>query len=92
MDTYKLPLVDEQTRALSAISPEDIRRVAARLFDERGVASVVVGNSELVKTQLEQMGKVEVMGEMEPKPDPKSETKPAANALRPPVKIPAKPE
>ena len=50
------------------------------------LAAVVVGNSELVKTQLEQLGKVEIMGEVEPKPD-QSESKPAANALKPQTKI-----
>lgn len=92
IDTYKLAPVEDQARSLNAISPEDLRRVAARLVDERGIAAVVVGNSELVKTQLEQMGKVEVMGEMEPKPEPKSETKANPNAVKPQIKSPSKPE
>ena len=83
IETYRLPSIADQARALSAISPEDLRRAAARLVDERGVATVVVGKSELVKTQIEQLGKVEIMGEMDPKPEPKPETKPSPNAAKP---------
>ncbi|MBC8028859.1 MAG: insulinase family protein [Pyrinomonadaceae bacterium] len=88
IEAYKLPSIEEQTRALTAISPDDLRRVAARLVDERGIASVVLGNSELLKTQIEQLGKVEVMGEMEPKPD----TKPSPSAVSPQTKPLSKPE
>lgn len=88
---YKLPPIEEQMRALNAVSSEDLRRVARRLVDERGIASVVVGNSELVKTQLEQIGKVEIMGEMQPKPDPSPETKSTPNA-KPQIKTSSKPD
>jgi zinc protease len=71
IEAYKLPSIEEQTRALNSVSVSDLRRVAARLVDEKGIATVVVGNSELVRTQLEQLGKVELMGEMAPKPEAK---------------------
>jgi len=71
IEAYKLSSIDDQTRALNVITAEDLRRAAARLVDEKGIAAVVVGNSELVKAQIEQAGKVEVMGEMEPKPESK---------------------
>jgi zinc protease len=90
-DTYALPSLAEQTRALSALTSADLQRVAARLTKEGGFASVVVGNSELLKAQLERSGKVEVMGEIAPKTEPKSETKPSSSA-NPQTKNPAKPD
>ena len=91
IEGYKLPLIDEQMRALNAVSSEDLRRVAGRLVDERGIASVVVGNSELIKTQLEKIGKVEVMGEM-PAVATTPATKPTPNAAKPQSNSPSKPE
>lgn len=96
IETYRLPSIMEQARALGAISQDDLRRAAARLVDERAVATVVVGNSELVKTQIEQLGKVEVMGEMDPKPGPQPETKPetksSPSAAKPQTRSASKPE
>jgi zinc protease len=44
MDTYGLQSIAEQSRAVSAISVTDLQRVAARLFRDAPVASVVVGS------------------------------------------------
>jgi len=92
IEAYKLSTVEDQTRALAAVSPDDLRRAAARLIDEKGFAAVVVGNSALVKTQLEQLGKVEVMGEMEPKPTASPETKSPPAVVKPQTKPAPKPE
>jgi len=92
IEGYKLPSIDEQMRALNAVSSEDLRRVAGRLVDERGVASVVVGNSELVKTQLEKVGKVEIMGEAQPKPEASPEAKSSPNVTQPQPRSPTKPD
>lgn len=91
VDTYGLPSLAEQMRGLSAVSPSDVQRVAARLLREGAFASVVVGNSELVKTQLERFGKVEIMGEIDPKKEPRIESRTDLNT-KPPTKILAKPE
>ena len=80
IDTYGLPSLAEQARTMSGISPADLQRAAQRLFRDGAFASVAVGNSELVKTQIERYGKVELMGELEPKPNPSgpnTQTKPA---------------
>jgi predicted Zn-dependent peptidase len=90
-DTYGLPSMAERIRALNAITATDLQRVAARLMREGAFVSVVVGNSEVLKAQLEHNGKVEVMGEIAPKNESKSETKSNSN-LKPPTKSPAKPE
>ena len=91
IDTYGLSSVAEQMRALNSVSPSDIQRVAARLLNDRAIASVVVGNSEAVKTQIERYGKVEIMGEIDPKVQAKPETK-SELKTKPPAKSPAKPD
>ena len=91
IEGYKLLPIEEQARTLRVISAEDLRRVAGRLVDERGIASVVVGNSDLLKTQLEQLGKVEVMGEMQPKSDATSESK-STPPGKPQIKSSSKPD
>jgi zinc protease len=74
-DTYSLSSVADQLRALNAVSSSDVQRAATRLLHEGAAASVVVGNSEVVKTQIERYGKVEIMGEIDPKAQPKPENK-----------------
>jgi zinc protease len=88
VDTYRLPSIAEQTHALTAVSPSDLQRAAMRLFRDAAFATVVVGNSELIKTQIERYGRVEIMGEL----NPKTETKPDPNASKPQTKSAAKPE
>lgn len=88
VDTYALPPVAEQMRSLSVVSQSDLQRAATRLFREVALASVVVGNAELVKTQIERHVKVEIMGEINRKPDVKSDQ----NAAKPQTKSATKPE
>lgn len=76
-DTYGLPSIAERMRVLSGVTPNDLQRAATRLFNDSAVASVVLGNSAVVKAQLESYGKVEVMGEIAPAIEPKNEPKPA---------------
>jgi hypothetical protein len=101
VDTYGLPSVAEQLRTLNAVSPSDVQRVATRLLHGGAFASVAVGNSDVVKTQIERYGKVEIMGEIDPaaKPDaaPGNQTKPETKSdqhpnAKPQTKSPAKPE
>jgi hypothetical protein len=93
-DTYSLPSLAERMRSLSGISAADLQRVATRLLHDGAFASVVLGNSDVVKAQIERYGKVEVLGEIappkEPKIDPKAESKPESNT-KPPNRFPAKP-
>jgi len=94
MDTYSLPPVAEQVRAVSLVSQNDLQRVAVRLFRDGVFASVVVGNSELVKTQIERYIKVELMGEIDPKTGSQSQIKSDPNTSQPQIKTKpaAKPE
>ena len=92
-DTYSLPSLAERIRALNNITPADIQRVAARLTHEVP-ASVVLGNAEVLKAQIQPYGKIEVMGEIAPPQqtaEPKTELKTNAN-VKPRVKTPEKPE
>jgi hypothetical protein len=86
IDTYGLPSIADQTRALSSATQADVQRAATRLFYNTPTASVVIGNSDLVKSQLERYGKVELMGEIKPmpeKPSDKNSTKPQNKSLKP---------
>src|SRR6185503_10532390 len=61
-DTYALPSMAERMRTLNAITASDIQRAASRLVRDNTFASVVVGNADVLKAQLERYGKVESMG------------------------------
>lgn len=83
MDTYGLPPIAEQIRALSLVSQNDLQRATTRLFRDGVFASVVVGNSELVKTQIERYLEVELMGELDPKTGSRPQIKSDPNATKP---------
>jgi zinc protease len=79
LDTYRLPPVTDQLAALRAISPPDIQRVATRLFKQAAIATVVVGDSQQLKTALQGRLQFEVMGEIAapaPSPSPKPQAAP----------------
>jgi zinc protease len=90
VDTYGMASVAQQMRALSAVSPSDVQRAATRLVHDGAFASIVVGNSDVVKTQLERYGKVEIMGEIDQKKETKIENRSDLNT-KPQTKPPAKP-
>ena len=79
IDTYGIPATFEQIRALNMVSQSDLQKATSRLFGGATYASVVVGNSELVKPQLEGYVKVELLGELKPK----TESIPASTASKP---------
>ncbi|MDQ5846926.1 MAG: insulinase family protein [Acidobacteriota bacterium] len=88
VDTYGVPSASEQIRALTLASPTDLQRAATRLFHDGGLVAVVVGNSELLKSQLERYGKIEIMGAV----DPTSEVKPDQSTTKSQTKSVSKPE
>ena len=73
--TYNSPAATapETARAVAALTPADLQRVAARLFARAPVASVALGDAAQLRTELARAGAVEVFGEEAAKP----ETKPA---------------
>jgi predicted Zn-dependent peptidase len=88
IDTYGLSAATEQLRVLGDTTPADLRRAATRLFRDDAFASVVVGNSELVKTQIERHVKVEIMGTVDARVEPKADQK----TTKPTPDLGAKPE
>jgi len=94
-DTYELPATAERTRALTTITATDIQRVAGRLVHDNAFASVVVGNAEVLKAQIERYGKVESMGDIAPRVNQPVESRTdlkTNNNVKPQIKTPAKPE
>lgn len=88
MDTYGLSAATEQLRVLTNTTPADLQRAATRLFHDGAFASVVVGNAELVKTQIERYGRVEIMGALDPRIQPQGDQKPTKSQTN----LGAKPE
>jgi predicted Zn-dependent peptidase len=64
IDTYGVASSADEIRAINALTPNDLQRVANRLFRDTAIASIAVGNSDLVKTSVERFGKVELIGEV----------------------------
>jgi hypothetical protein len=81
MATYKLPVAQDRAAAIRAVSTTDLQHVAARLFKDAPIATVVVGDISQLKAALQGHIQFEVLGEMaEPKPSPKPPTKPGATS------------
>lgn len=84
LDTYGLPPISDQVLAFNLVTAADLQRIAARLFREPALASVVVGDSQKLKTLLEPTIKIEVMGEIETPSTDKPESKPTkSSAVKP---------
>jgi predicted Zn-dependent peptidase len=66
LDTYKLPSIADQMFTLQNLSPTDLQRTARQLFETAPMASVAVGNAELVKTQFQKESEVELLGAAKP--------------------------
>ncbi|HEX8138685.1 MAG TPA: pitrilysin family protein [Pyrinomonadaceae bacterium] len=81
VETYKLGSVAEQSRALNQVTAADVQRLAARLFGDGTLVTVVVGSAAQLSRDLEREGKVEITSATTqtttaPKPAP---TAPARN-------------
>jgi zinc protease len=75
-DTFGLEANVAAAIANDAITPADLQRVANRLFKETPVATVVIGDAKQLQAALGSTTKVEMMGEVVPRPT-KPDTKPA---------------
>ena len=49
IDTFGLPPISEQLLSINALSAADLQRVGARLFNDKSISSVIVGNVEQLK-------------------------------------------
>jgi predicted Zn-dependent peptidase len=78
-DTFRLAPIDDQLVGLRDLSPADIQRVATRLFRDAAIASVVVGDTQQLKTALQGRQQFEVMGEIVSPAPPKPQNKPVGS-------------
>lgn len=78
IETFKLALAGDQMDVVRKLSAADLQRVAARLFKDASVATVVVGNYDQLKASLG--ANVELRGE---KPEMKTATEPTTPAKKP---------
>jgi predicted Zn-dependent peptidase len=85
LDTYKVESIARQTELLQNATPADIQRTASKLFVQNVIASVTVGNVDVLRASLEKDGQIEVLGEVKPEaklpaqisvPKPNNSTKP----------------
>ena len=72
VDTYPTKSGDDRLRELAKISTSDLKRAANRLFWDVPIAVAVIGNSEVLKPQLERYRKIELFGEIPAASNPKN--------------------
>lgn len=70
VDTYKLPLPNDELAALQRLSVTDLQRAAKSIFGSGNIASVAVGNAEQLRAQLGSGVPIEVLGEVQPNSPP----------------------
>lgn len=75
LDADTFGLTGDQATLWNSVTTADLQRVAAKLFRDAPVASIVLGDSKQLQAALEPSMKVELMGELE-RSTTKSETKP----------------
>jgi zinc protease len=61
IETFKLTSHESQSNVIRSITPADVQRVAGRLFKDASPATVVVGNSALLRSGFDRA--IEVRGE-----------------------------
>jgi len=74
-DTYRLTETRAPATIIGGLTPADIQRLAARLFNT-GVATVILGDTQQLKTALQGRIPFEVLGEVAPPPPKPSTPKP----------------
>ena len=85
--TYDLasPNPAELKRAVGALTPSEVQRIAARLFLNTPSAAVAVGEASKLREELARSGGVEVFGEAASKPEPTATPKPTPQS--PPLQL-----
>jgi zinc protease len=64
VDTFSAKSGEDRLHDLAKITSGDLKRAANRLFWDVPIATAVIGNSEVLKPQLERYGKIELFGEL----------------------------
>ena len=77
MYTYRLAEAPDNVGLVRAVTPADLQRVAARLFKDAAIATVVVGEVQPIKAAVQGQLQLEIFGEVtETAPPSKPPTKP----------------
>jgi zinc protease len=79
IETFRLPPVTEQLQGLRSITAADAQRVATRLFKDAPIASIVLGEAQQLKAELEGHFPTEMMGEI-------AKPAPSQQEIKPPTK------
>ncbi len=75
-DTYRISETQSPTAIINSLTPADVQRLAARLFTN-SMATVVLGDTQQLKSALQGRAPFEVLGEVPPPTKPPT-TSPAA--------------
>ena len=76
-ETFKLSPLSQQANSLRAVTTDDVKNVALRLFKGNQIATIVIGSYDEMKQNLSPLGKIEILG------DPSSSPAPPAPAKNP---------
>ncbi len=76
-EIYKIGSTQDMLKMLGKITPQDMQRVANRLFRDAVFASVAVGNETQMRAEFERMGKTSVVSETLETKVPAAKTSPA---------------
>ena len=80
-DTYRLSDTKSPTSVVNSVTPADLQRLAARLFSN-SIATIVIGDSQQLKTALKGRVQFEVLGEVIDSSKPQSSpTKPGTSGI-----------
>jgi len=76
-ETFKLSSFAQQASSLRAVTTDDVKNVAVRLFKDNQIATVVIGSYDEMKENLSPLGKIETLG------NPSSRSAPSTPAKKP---------
>ncbi|MEP6707048.1 MAG: insulinase family protein [Pyrinomonadaceae bacterium] len=76
-ETFKLSSFAGSASSVRAVTPDDVKNVAMRLFKDNQIATVILGSYDEMKQNLSPLGKIEILG------DPSSKSAPPAPAKTP---------
>ena len=74
-ETFKLSSFAQQASSLRAVTTDDVKNVAVRLFKDNQIATVVIGSYDEMKENLTPLGKIEILGDPSSRPAPPTPAK-----------------
>ena len=74
-ETFKLSSFAQQASSVRAVTTDDVKNVAVRLFKDNQIATVVIGSYDEMKENLMPLGKIEILGDPSSRPTPPTPAK-----------------